>query len=83
MPSLNQLQAAVKPSTSTADQHGHDTSPIDIKSDIERLKKVPEQKSMSSAEMEAGGYQEKIQETSHETVNHVRRLAMKNKRNDR
>jgi hypothetical protein len=26
---------------------------------------------------------EKIQETSHESVNHVRRLAMKNKRNDR
>ena len=46
-------------------------------------KKLEEQKSMSSAEMKAGGYQEKIQETSHETVNHVRRLAMKNKRNDR
>ena len=38
---------------------------------------------MTPKEMKSGGYSEKIQETSHETVNHVRRLAMKNKRNDR
>ena len=29
------------------------------------------------------GYSSKITETSHESVNHVRRLAMKKKRNDR
>lgn len=43
----------------------------------------PDAKPMTSAEMQTGGYSQKIQETSHETVNHVRRLAMKNKRNDR
>ena len=43
----------------------------------------PDPKPMTPKEMKSGGYSEKIQETSHETVNHVRRLAMKNKRNDR
>ena len=66
-------------------QSGNETpgTIINPRDDIEKIKKVPEQKPMSSAEMKDGGYQEKITETSHETVNHVRRLAMKNKRNDR
>ena len=48
----------------------------------DRFSSIKEPEPMKPHEMK-GGYEQKITETSHETVNHVRRLAMKNKRNDR
>lgn len=78
IPSTSDLKKVADQSTA---QSGMNTpgSATDPQAVIARLNSLPDTKPPAPSEH----YLSKVTETSHESVNHVRRLAMKNKRNDR